>query len=348
MSENFILEALPDWLVSPFLGMFTGLYAAVTAPFLTLQRISLVFLFTSAVLALFSYLYYSKKDNRVTSIKGYFCFLVPKEIYLSNSTWVDLKVYLCNRLIYGAIAPVRVILSSATFSYLTVSVLSGLIESPAFIEDGLYSVVLWTLFYLLITDFAYFISHYADHKIPFFWEMHALHHSAKTMTPLTLSRVHPATIFFSGLLRKAVNGSLQGVFLFFIFKEATLYQIIGLSLGEWIFRTFAANLRHSHIWLHYGYVLNHIFISPAHHQIHHSARMKHWGKNNGHALAIWDWMFGTLVVPTEELRKNLVIGLSINEPDPHSSLKLAYLMPLQNMWTMAKKRLLPNKKQEQF
>lgn len=269
-------------------------------------------------------------------------------MYLSNSTWVDFKLYLCNRLINGALTPIRVLITSAAFSYMMSSALSALWVSPSLIEGSLYGVILWTVFFLLVTDFAYFIAHYADHKLPFFWEMHALHHSAKTMTPLTLYRIHPASMFFSGLLRKAVSGSLQGVFLFFLFQDVTLYYVLGLSAVSWVFRTFASNLRHSHIWLHYGHVLNHIFISPAHHQIHHSARMKHWGKNHSLILAIWDWMFGTLVLPTEDLRKNLVFGLSLKEPDPHSNLKLAYQMPLQNMWAMTRKRFFPSKRQQKY
>jgi hypothetical protein len=36
---------------------------------------------------------------------------------------------------------------------------------------------------------------------------------------------------------------------------------------------------------------------PAHHHVHHSANPKHFNKNFGSCLALWDWMFGTLYVP---------------------------------------------------
>ncbi len=41
-------------------------------------------------------------------------------------------------------------------------------------------------------------------------------------------------------------------------------------------------------------MLGRIFVSPAHHQVHHSANPKHFNKNFGSCLALWDWMFGTL------------------------------------------------------
>ena len=39
-----------------------------------------------------------------------------------------------------------------------------------------------------------------------------------------------------------------------------------------------------------------LLISPYQHQIHHSDNPKHFNKNMGSKLAIWDWMFGTLVL----------------------------------------------------
>ena len=48
----------------------------------------------------------------------------------------------------------------------------------------------------------------------------------------------------------------------------------------------------SHIWLSFG-PLNHIFMSPAQHQIHHSRSDKHRDKNLGVALSLWDKIFGT-------------------------------------------------------
>lgn len=53
------------------------------------------------------------------------------------------------------------------------------------------------------------------------------------------------------------------------------------------------HLRHSHVWFSYGPVFNRLFMSPAHHQIHHSVDPCHWKKNFGVKLSIWDGLFGT-------------------------------------------------------
>ena len=62
------------------------------------------------------------------------------------------------------------------------------------------------------------------------------------------------------------------------------------------------HLQHSHMWIAFRGVLGRIFVSPAHHQVHHSGNPKHFNKNFGSCLALWDWMFGTLYVPAEGAR----------------------------------------------
>jgi hypothetical protein len=67
-------------------------------------------------------------------------------------------------------------------------------------------------------------------------------------------------------------------------------------------------LQHSHVWIAFTGVLGRIFVSPAHHQIHHSADQKHFNCNFGSCLALWDWMFGTLYVPGKG-REKLTFGV---------------------------------------
>ena len=55
-----------------------------------------------------------------------------------------------------------------------------------------------------------------------------------------------------------------------------------------------SNLRHSHVGIQYWKWVEYIFISPAQHQLHHSIAKEHHDKNFGAALAIWDWLFGSL------------------------------------------------------
>ena len=84
------------------------------------------------------------------------------------------------------------------------------------------------------------------------------------------------------------------------------------------------------MWLSYGLVLSHIFISPAQHQIHHSIEARHFGHNVGFALAIWDWMFGTLYVPKE--RETFDMGLGDGTESTFHSVTGMYFQPFINLF----------------
>ena len=74
-----------------------------------------------------------------------------------------------------------------------------------------------------------------------------------------------------------------------------------------IFNVLGANLRHSHISISYWRWLENIFISPAQHQIHHSVEAKHYNKNYGAILAIWDNLTKTLYFSDKQ--QNITFGL---------------------------------------
>ncbi|MEL6701787.1 MAG: sterol desaturase family protein, partial [Pseudomonadota bacterium] len=118
----------------------------------------------------------------------------------------------------------------------------------------------------------------------------------------------------------------------------TVAQIAGVSVFFSVTALLMLNFHHSHIWVRYGRVMEHVFISPAQHQIHHSVEPRHFNKNFGQFLAIWDWMFGTLYIP--EGREDIRIGLDAPEDAPlmTHSLWTALWNPLQRMWRIATRR----------
>lgn len=102
-----------------------------------------------------------------------------------------------------------------------------------------------------------------------------------------------------------------------------------------------ANLRHSHVWISWGPWLEHVFISPAQHQIHHSNDPVHFDRNMGAFLAIWDRLFGTLQTARGQTVSGS--GLTRGKPSPHTSLLRAYWEPCRHglgiIWRMRKKLL---------
>ena len=65
----------------------------------------------------------------------------------------------------------------------------------------------FTLVLLLFDDFTRFAVHYALHRIPALWDFHKFHHSAETLTPLTVTRTYPV----EGLVFTARSALVQGV-----------------------------------------------------------------------------------------------------------------------------------------
>jgi hypothetical protein len=62
------------------------------------------------------------------------------------------------------------------------------------------------------------------------------------------------------------------------------------------------------MWIAFTGPAGRILHSPAHHQLHHSVDPAHHDKNFGFALSVWDWAFGTLVVPSKA-REPIAIGV---------------------------------------
>jgi sterol desaturase/sphingolipid hydroxylase (fatty acid hydroxylase superfamily) len=84
------------------------------------------------------------------------------------------------------------------------------------------------------------------------------------------------------------------------------------------------NLQHSHFWITFPGFWGNIFLSPAHHQVHHSKDPAHFNKNLGSTLAVWDWLFGTLHKPSRH-REKLEFGVD-GIADPHG-FKSAIILP---------------------
>ena len=58
-----------------------------------------------------------------------------------------------------------------------------------------------------------------------------------------------------------------------------------------------AQLQHTQIWIPFTGAWGRLFMSPAHHQLHHSADPAHFNCNMGASLAVWDWLVGSLFMP---------------------------------------------------
>lgn len=255
-----------------------------------------------------------------------FCF--PNEIWQHPSHKLDLKFFLVNTILFQGMA--MLYLGSAfIFSAQVEGLLTGLLGAPEKLTaaSGL-AVFAITVILLLAGDFAIFFAHWLQHKVPFLWEFHKIHHSAQVMTPITVYRMHPVDDLMAYFLGGVMGGIVVGTVNYLYLENPGFLKIFGLNLFTFIFYVTFYNLRHSHFWLHYGR-LGHIFVSPAMHQIHHSEAKRHWDKNMGFVLSIWDKWFGTLYVPVEKEELKLGIGPETQEYD---SLANLYFLPFEKNW----------------
>ena len=289
------------------------------------KRVFFGYIILSIAIAYLWLIFFRKKGLRSAFFKVF-----DKRILLSGSAISDYKMFLINRVLMLVLSPYLLTqLAVATFFYYSLlalpigSLLSSLNGVPTVVVATLFTVVFFTF-----DDFTKYWVHRWMHKWPILWALHKVHHSAETLNPITVYRTHPLEgILFS--LRGAFSQGIVISMFFFIFGDKVdLVTILGVNFLVFSFHVAGSNLRHSHIDIKYWSWLEKILISPAQHQLHHSLDERHYDKNFGAALAIWDWMFGSLH-HSEDI-DDLVLGVEDDDFNPRS-VKELYLKPLKEI-----------------
>lgn len=304
--------------------LHTFLDNVVSAPFDMNVRYSLFYLFCTILLAFGIWKWRGSPDSFVK-------WLVPKEVYGHKSNILDIKLFLASRVVvtFGVAAAV---FFPTTVAYLVLTHLADgdFMPPPVSWQRGLIA----TFLIVVASDFCKYWAHRAHHEWKFLWPFHAVHHSADVLTPLTVQRVHPIEPMIRNLLMTLVVGVVQGVVVYAVVGQINLATIGGANAFYFVFNALGSNFRHSHIWISYGPVLERILISPAQHQVHHSVAIKHHDKNYGSMFAIWDWMFGTLYIPTEQEKLTFGISDGTGQPvhEPYPTLTSALVMPFKQSW----------------
>jgi sterol desaturase/sphingolipid hydroxylase (fatty acid hydroxylase superfamily) len=235
--------------------------------------------------------------------------LFPRRIMRHASNQADIFYLFFNVFMFS------VLFSWAIFSYQFVSngIIAGLIALaapvtpstlPLYVTRSIITVMLF-----LAYELGYWFNHWLSHKVPLLWEFHKVHHTAEVLTPLTNFRVHPiyGWIFANILAVSAATANGVGNYMFG--DTAYQYALSDTNIILVLFIHAYVHLQHTHMWISFRGTLGRILVSPAHHQVHHSANPKHFNKNYGSCLAVWDWMFGTLYVPAKQ-REPLVFGVT--------------------------------------
>lgn len=169
--------------------------------------------------------------------------------------------------------------------------------TPSFAEQMAVAALAFVL-----SDFCLYWSHRLFHWARPLWWFHSLHHNPPVLTPITAFRFWPpeAAVHFAAF--NFGEGLALGIANLVFGANITPVSYLGVN-ALWLCWYLAfSHLRHSHIPLFYPRWLSHLLISPHMHQAHHSVDPRHHHRNFGTALALWDWAFGTLVIPDRKER----------------------------------------------
>ena len=289
------------------------------------KRVFLFYIIISILIATAWFMINKKLSFKKTLIK-----IFDKKIFFSKSAKSDYKIFLINQLIMMIVSPFLITqLTIATALYFYFHTIDWLSAGMFVGIAKIYIILSFTIFQFTIDDFSKYIVHRFMHKWPVLWALHKVHHSATVLTPMTVFRTHPLEgIIFS--LRSAITQAIGISLFFYLFGNlVSLYTIVGVNIFVFVFNILGSNLRHSHIGIRYWKWLEYIFISPAQHQLHHSIAFEHHDKNFGAALAIWDWLFGSLHHSVEF--ETLHLGIKKNQHDATHNLKNLYLDPIHEI-----------------
>jgi sterol desaturase/sphingolipid hydroxylase (fatty acid hydroxylase superfamily) len=253
------------------------------------------------------------RKNRRIRIRTIARALFPKHIVKSRSNGADFGYLYFNTFVYGLAFGWAVL----SYQFLSNAIIGAMVSAfgpvppPALPEFAVRAIITVILF--LAYELGYWFNHYISHRIPFLWEFHKVHHSATVLTPVTSVRVHPVyAMIFANIL--AISTAIANGFSNYVFGDTSYqYALSDTNIILVLFIHTYVHLQHTHLWIPLRGLLGHVVMSPAHHQVHHSTNPAHFNKNMGSCLAIWDWAFGTLYVPSKE-REQLTFG---TDSDPH-------------------------------
>ena len=141
--------------------------------------------------------------------------------------------------------------------------------------------------YLVVFDFVDYWIHRGQHRLNWWWNLHALHHSQRQMTMWSDNRNH----LLDDVLRDVII--------------VVVAQLIGVAPAQFIalvaLTQLSESFHHANLRVWFGRVGERLWVSPRFHRRHHSIGIGHesqgrntlGGHNFGVLLPWWDMLFGT-------------------------------------------------------
>jgi len=165
----------------------------------------------------------------------------------------------------------------------------------------------------LLLDLSFYYWHIMNHKIPWLWRFHNVHHMDPDLDVSTGFRFHFGEILFSTLFRVA-QVSLIGM------------SLMTFAIYELIFQS--ETLFHHSNWrlpIRFERCLNKILVTPRMHGIHHSQIRRETDSNFGVVFPWWDWLHRTLGLNVPQSK--IEIGIAGYASPEDNRLWRTFIMP---------------------
>ncbi|MBX2859423.1 MAG: sterol desaturase family protein, partial [Cellvibrionaceae bacterium] len=154
--------------------------------------------------------------------------LLQRSYWLNRSTAIDVCLLFINSA-FRLLLVVPVLGSHLSATILVGSFLQDSFgDAPVLALPALAIGLAYTLVFFICEDWSRFTLHLAMHKCPWLWRVHRLHHSATTLTPLTVHRVNPLEMSLYYLRGLLVFALVSGVFLYLFRNKLNVWTILGV------------------------------------------------------------------------------------------------------------------------
>ena len=271
-----------------------------------------------------------RRSGEPRTMRGFLSFALPGAVLGHESARADLLFWITRKVLMLPLA----LPASMAVAIFVGSLINGALRAATGVaaapkpDPGTLTLVLFTASMLVVYDLSYYLYHALQHRIPILWELHKVHHSAEVMIGTTKDRVHPLDEIMNKLWDGLFSGLVYGIWMFFVFEPVEL-TILGINvyvLRNIIMMDF---VRHTHLKISFGRIVNSVLLCPHYHQLHHSTDHRHYDRNFGLMLTIWDRLFGTLCIPEPD--ESFRFGLAGREAADYQSLYGLYILPLRRM-----------------
>ena len=302
-----------------------------------------VYLPTTLLLALFGWWRWERAPGE--GLRHFVARHFSRRLWWHRSARADYRFYLINAVVFALLVAPFVVWGAWAADQVRAGLVALFGPGPggsATALGGWPVKLAFTLAFFVAYDLGRWLAHTLLHDVPPLWEFHKVHHSAEVLTPFTAFRVHPVDLAVTASVPLLTTAPVTAVFLYLFPQAIGAYTFFSVNLVIGL-TGLIANLKHWQVWFTYG-PLDGWWISPAHHQIHHSADPRHWGKNRGFELGCWDRWYGSLWIPAKQ-REVHAMGLGDGTDDGrwHSVWRL-YAWPFAGAarWLRGALRRTPN------